>query len=151
MTRIMTYKERLATEQRAVLLSIYSSIVLSILADCESMSTTKLLFLSFLCKPSFVNMKGIISPCQKRNLLSHATGIVSGKFEQLKRELPYIVDALVLLVKSGCVNDTGDAYTLTPRGKELSTPFENAFFKRLAAEVITLDDAFVALEVIRNV
>lgn len=151
MTRMMTYKERLANEQRAVLLGIYSNVALSILAECESISKTKLLFLSFLCKASLVNLKGVIYPSQKRNLLSHAAGTVSGKFEQLQRELPYIVDTLVLLVKSGCVNDMGDAYTLTPRGKELSTPFENAFFKRLAAEVITLDDAFVALEVIRNV
>lgn len=151
MTGMMTYKERLANEQRAVLLGIYSSIALSILAECESISKTKILFLSFLCKPSLVNLRGIVSPNQKRELLSHAACNVSGKFEQLQRELPYIVDALALLVKSGCVNDMGNTYILTLHGQELSAAFENAFYRRLAAEAATLDDAFVVLEVIRNV
>lgn len=146
-----TYREQLEIEQRAMMVGIYVDIALSILLQCKTCSKVKLLFLMFLCKSITASPKDLVNSRKKKDLLKQGVCHAGGRFEQLQRELPYIVDALALLVETGCVADVESGYALTPQGRPFSRPMENRVCSKLVDEALILDDAYVVLEVVRNV
>lgn len=151
MNPMLSPTEQLYLRQRAIQLSIYLDVMLSILAQVESVSATKLLILSFFLKTGARGGSDLLNGRYRKSLFERAACEASGRFGQMLRELPYGAESLKMLVDFGLANVSSGVFSISAQGESMASGLRDAFQKRLIDEAVRLDDAYVLMEVLRNV
>ena len=143
--------DQLYLHQRAIQLSIYLDVMLSILVQAKSMSSTKLMILSFFLKTGARGGSDMLNGRYRKSLFERAACEASGRFEQMLRELPYGAESLKMLADFGLASVSGGVCSISMQGESIASGLRDTFQKRLVDEAVKLDDAYVLMEVLRNV
>lgn len=141
----------LILRQRAIVVSIYLEYLLDVLSCASGMSVTKALVLMFLSKSIEAHGTRLLNGRYSKQLLERATCAVSGDFDLFLYELEYSIEAIEIAANAGLVAIEDAMVSLTSNGRSQDNKMNNLFLTHLIDEVVSLDDGYVLLEMIRNV
>lgn len=144
-------RSRSQSDFHAIQLALYCDIAECILDDDLSLSTTKLILFSFLAKCRRIKSRRSYDGRPKADLLSKVTCEAAGSFNLLLVDLPFIVEALSLLLGANrLVYDENGLIRLNVESG-LDKCFDDTLMRKLVKQSVDFDDSFVLQEVLRNV